>query len=156
MHPCKPAPQPETPVRHHHDPHTNAQNVDVVYIGTPHTFHHANAKAAILAGKNVLCEKPFTFDLAELDELIELAREKDVFLMEAVWTRFHPIAYAVQDVLKSGKLGKVKRMFADFSMNFEPDSESGCRWAWVGERVCVFEGGGGGVKEWRHSGLIAR
>lgn len=41
----------------------------------------------------------------------------------AVWTRFHPIAYAVQDVLKSGRLGKVHRMFADFSMNFEPDSE---------------------------------
>lgn len=46
----------------------------------------------------------------------------------AVWTRFHPIAYAVQDVLKSGRLGKVHRMFADFSMNFEPDSESFPAW----------------------------
>lgn len=94
-----------------------------MYIGTPHTFHHANAKAALLAGKNVLCEKPFTFDVAELDELMAIAKEKKLFLMEAVWTRFQPIAYAVQDVLKSGKLGQVKRMFADFSMNFEPDSE---------------------------------
>ena len=58
------------------------QNVDVVYIGTPHTSHHANAKAALLAGKHVLCEKPFTLDLAELDELIALAKEKKLFLME--------------------------------------------------------------------------
>lgn len=59
-------------------------NVDAVYIGTPHTFHHANAKAALLAGKHVLCEKPFTFDLEELDELIAIAKEKKLFLMECV------------------------------------------------------------------------
>lgn len=53
-----------------------------MYIGTPHTFHYANAKAALTAGKHVLCEKPFTFDVAELDELIELAKKKGLFLME--------------------------------------------------------------------------
>lgn len=94
-----------------------------MYIGTPHTFHHANTKGALLAGKHVLCEKPFTFDVDELDELISIAKEKNLFLMEAVWTRFQPVAYAVQDVLKSGKLGAIKRMSADFSMNFEPDSK---------------------------------
>ena len=62
--------------------------MDVVYIGTPHTMHYENTKAALLAGKHVLCEKPFTFDLAELDELIKIAKEKKLFLMEAVWTRF--------------------------------------------------------------------
>lgn len=60
----------------------NDPNVDVVYIGTPHVFHHQNAKAALLAGKNVLCEKPFTMDVVELDELIAIAKEKKVFLME--------------------------------------------------------------------------
>lgn len=59
-------------------------NVDAVYIGTPHTFHYENAKAALLAGKHVLCEKPFTFDLQELDELIEIAKEQKLFLMEWV------------------------------------------------------------------------
>lgn len=59
-----------------------SQNVDVVYIGTPVTHHHKDAKAALLAGKHVVCEKPFTFDLAELDELIAIAREKKLFLME--------------------------------------------------------------------------
>ena len=53
-----------------------------MYIGTPHTYHYTAAKAAILAGKNVLCEKPFTFDLEELDDLIKLAKEKNVFMME--------------------------------------------------------------------------
>jgi predicted dehydrogenase len=58
--------------------------VDVVYVGTPHTLHHRNTKDALLAGKHVLCEKPFTLDLAELDELIALAKEKKRFLMEWV------------------------------------------------------------------------
>jgi predicted dehydrogenase len=53
-----------------------------VYVGTPVTLHHADAKMALLAGKHVLCEKCFTFDLAELDDLIALAREKNLFLME--------------------------------------------------------------------------
>lgn len=52
----------------------------------------------------------------------ELVREA-VLMLRAVWTRFHPIAYALQDLLKSGKLGAIKRMSADFSMNFAPDSE---------------------------------
>ncbi|CAK9785857.1 NAD(P)-binding protein [Cutaneotrichosporon oleaginosum] len=90
-------------------------SVDVVYIGTPHPFHHQNAKAALLAGKHVLCEKPFVMDLAELDELIAIAKEKRVFLMEAVWTRFQPIAYAVQEVLRSGKLGRPRRVTAELS-----------------------------------------
>jgi len=98
-------------------------NVDVVYIGTPHTLHHRNTKDALLAGKHVLCEKPFTLNMEELDELIAIAKEKMLFLMEAVWTRFHPIMYAIQDVLFSGKLGKIKRFQADFSMNFNADSE---------------------------------
>ncbi len=58
------------------------QNVDVVYIGTPHTSHHENTKDALNAGKHVLCEKPFTLDVTELDELIALAKEKNLFLME--------------------------------------------------------------------------
>jgi hypothetical protein len=57
--------------------------VDVIYIGTPPNFHHQNAKEALLAGKHVLCEKPFTFDLEELDELIALAKSKNLFLMES-------------------------------------------------------------------------
>ncbi|ORY27923.1 hypothetical protein BCR39DRAFT_217143 [Naematelia encephala] len=95
--------------------------VDVIYIGTPHPLHHSNAKRALEAGKAVLCEKPFTMSVGELDELIRIAKEKKVFLMEAVWTRFLPIMFRVQEVIHSGKLGKVKRLFADFSIDFNPD-----------------------------------
>lgn len=56
--------------------------MDVVYIGTPHTLHHRNAKDALLAGKPVLVEKAFTLDVEELDELISIAKEKNLFLME--------------------------------------------------------------------------
>ena len=58
--------------------------MDVVYIGTPHTLHYQNTRDALLAGKHVLCEKPFTFDSAELDDLISIARSKQRFLMEHV------------------------------------------------------------------------
>ncbi|KAK8846530.1 hypothetical protein IAR55_005616 [Kwoniella newhampshirensis] len=98
-------------------------DVDAIYVGTPHTLHYENTKDALTAGKNVLCEKPFTLDSAELDELIALAKEKNLFLMEAVWTRYHPLAYAVEEVLKSGKLGKPKRFTADFSMDFPMDDK---------------------------------
>ena len=67
---------------------SSLQNVDAIYVGTPHTYHHANAKAAMLAGKHVLCEKPITFDMAELDELIAIAKEKNVFFMEWVFGSF--------------------------------------------------------------------
>ncbi|WRT65254.1 uncharacterized protein IL334_002197 [Kwoniella shivajii] len=98
-------------------------NVDAIYVGTPHNLHFQNTKDALLAGKHVLCEKPFTIDIEELEELVTIAKEKNLFLMEAVWTRFHPIAYAVDEVLKSGKLGKPKRFAADFSMEYDLDSK---------------------------------
>ena len=56
--------------------------MDAIYIGTPHTFHHLNAKGALQGGKHVLCEKPFTLTMEELDELLAIAKEKKLFLME--------------------------------------------------------------------------
>lgn len=103
------------------------------------THHHKDAKAALLAGKHVLCEKAFTFDVAELDELIAIAKEKNLFLMEAVWTRFHPISYAIQDVLKSGVLGAPKRMQADFSIDFKVDNRP------LSDRFLDAKLGGGGL-----------
>ncbi|ADV24807.1 Hypothetical Protein CGB_K0010C [Cryptococcus gattii WM276] len=87
--------------------------VTVVYIGTPHALHHRNTKGALLAGKHVLLEKPACLEVEELDELIKIAKEKKFFFVDicasqqrrrAVWTRFQPIAYAVEEVIKSGIL----------------------------------------------------
>ncbi|ORX35584.1 hypothetical protein BD324DRAFT_630742 [Kockovaella imperatae] len=114
-------------------------NVDCLYIGTPHNFHYENTKGGLQGGKHVLCEKPFTFDLKELDELIALAKEKKRFLMEAVWTRFQPIAYEVQQIVHSGKLGKVKRFSADFSTDMKPDNFP------LSHRIIAPELAGGGI-----------
>ncbi|WVO22865.1 uncharacterized protein IAS62_004208 [Cryptococcus decagattii] len=100
----------------------NDPDVTVVYVGTPHVLHHRNTKDALLAGKHVLLEKPACLEVEELDELIKIAKEKNLFFMEAVWTRFQPIAYAIEKVIKSGILGKPRRFSADFSMDWDLDA----------------------------------
>ncbi|KAK8864696.1 hypothetical protein IAR55_001948 [Kwoniella newhampshirensis] len=99
----------------------NHPDVDVVYVATPHTLHHRNCKDALMAGKNVLCEKPFTLDAEELEDLMAIAQAKGLFLMEAVWTRFQPITFAIQDILFSGQLGKFKRLTVDNSLDYKLD-----------------------------------
>jgi len=64
-------------------------NVDIIYVATPHSHHYQNARLCLEAGKNVLCEKAFTTNAAQLETLIKIAKEKNVFLMEAV-SRIHP------------------------------------------------------------------
>ena len=59
-------------------------NVDIIYVATPHSHHYQNARLCLEAGKNVLCEKAFTTNAKQLEELIKIAKEKNVFLMEAV------------------------------------------------------------------------
>lgn len=86
------------------------QDVDAVYIGTPHTYHYANSLLALNAGKHVLCEKPFTSNAAELRSLISIAKEKKLFLMEAMWTRFQPIAQAVSELIQSKALGEIRAL----------------------------------------------
>lgn len=75
---------------------------------------------ALTAGKNVLCEKAFTTNAAQLKKLIGLAKEKNLFLMEAVWTRYFPLSIYVRDLITSGKIGKVARVFADNSGSWIP------------------------------------
>ena len=62
-------------------------NVDIIYIATPHSHHYQNAMLCLNAGKNVICEKAFTTNAPQLEALIKLAKEKNLFMMEAVWTR---------------------------------------------------------------------
>lgn len=93
-------------------------DVDIVYIGTPHSLHITNALDAIKAKKSVLCEKPLTINAEEAEVLIDAAREKGVFFMEAVWTRFFPIASALQTLVHTEKvLGRLSRVFIDFGLD---------------------------------------
>ncbi|PPQ91465.1 hypothetical protein CVT25_013722 [Psilocybe cyanescens] len=94
------------------------EDVDAIYIGTPHTYHYTNALDAIKAGKNVLCEKPVTCNAAELRSLIAAAKEHNVFFMEALWTRFQPLSLEVKRIAEEGSLGQPVLLHADLSGNF--------------------------------------
>jgi predicted dehydrogenase len=96
-------------------------DVDVVYVSTPHPFHHDAARLAIDAGKAVLVEKPFTMDAAEARDLVARARDSGVFLMEAMWARFVPHMVRVRELLRNGTLGDVRSLVADHGQWFVKD-----------------------------------
>lgn len=97
--------------------------VDVIYVGTPHPLHKINVIDALNAGKHVLCEKPFTMNAAELEEMIAVAREKKLFLMEAMWTRFLPPIRRVREWIRDGKIGEVRLVKAEFGFRMGWDPE---------------------------------
>jgi len=89
-------------------------NVDVVYVGTIHTLHLPHTKMALLAGKPVICEKPLAVNQREAEEMIDLARSKGLFLMEAMWTRFFPIYRKLREILEGKDIGIPRCVQADF------------------------------------------
>ncbi len=99
----------------------DAPGIDIVYIGTPHPMHVENARMLLSAGKAVLCEKPFTMNRHEAEEIVALARAKGLFLMEALWTRFMPALAAVRAVIASGEIGVVTQVIADFGFSAPQD-----------------------------------
>ncbi len=96
--------------------------VDVVYIATPHNFHKENIIMCLEASKAVLCEKPFTINEQEAKAVIRLAREKRIFLMEAMWTRFLPHIIKVQEMILEGVIGEPRILQASvgFQKEFDP------------------------------------
>jgi predicted dehydrogenase len=95
--------------------------VDIVYIATPHTFHHRDATMALEAGKHVLVEKAFTINASEAREIIDLAHRKSLFAMEAMWTRFFPIMIRLRELLADNAIGDVQMLRADLSHRVEFD-----------------------------------
>ncbi|MFJ4919426.1 Gfo/Idh/MocA family protein [Streptomyces sp. NPDC088725] len=97
--------------------------VDVVYVGTPHSAHHAATRAALEAGKPVLCEKPFTLNSREARDLVSLARERGLFLMEAMWTYCNPVIQRLAELVRDGAIGDVRAIHADFGIQgtFAPE-----------------------------------
>ena len=87
-----------------------ADGVQAVYVVTPHNAHYEYVKLAIELGKSVLCEKPFTTDAAQAEELFSLAREKGVYVAEAMWTWFSPIANQVKRWLDEGAFGELSHV----------------------------------------------
>ena len=81
--------------------------VDLVYIAVPHSHHHKWTIEALNAGRNVLCEKAFAANTKQAEEMIALAEKKKLLLTEAIWTRYMPSRKIIDDIVRSGKLGKV-------------------------------------------------
>jgi len=93
--------------------------IEVIYIATPHSCHAENSRLALDAGKAVLCEKPFTINAAQAREVIQLARERKLFLMEAMWTRCFPLIKKLRELLQAGAIGEVRQLSADFGFRAE-------------------------------------
>ncbi|MCH4191454.1 MAG: Gfo/Idh/MocA family oxidoreductase [Butyrivibrio sp.] len=98
------------------------ENVDAVYIASPHETHYEYARTALEHGKHVLCEKPMTFTRREAVELYELAQEKDVVLMEGIKAAYCPGFQQLINIAKSGKIGEIRDVEACFSRLADPDS----------------------------------
>lgn len=95
--------------------------VDAVYVATPHSHHHEHVLLCLNAGKAVLNEKAFALTLKEAQEMVQTARDKGIFLMEAFWTRFQPSFLKTLEILKSGELGDLKIVRSDFAFRAPKD-----------------------------------
>lgn len=93
----------------------NDPQVELVYIATPHSRHYADMKLCIKHKKPVLCEKAFTVNKEQAEEIKELAKKEGVFVAEAIWTRYMPSRAIIQQVLDSGIIGNVSTMTANLS-----------------------------------------
>jgi dihydrodiol dehydrogenase / D-xylose 1-dehydrogenase (NADP) len=90
--------------------------IDVIYIANTHNFHKESAILCLKHKKAVLCEKPITINVKETEEVINIARQENVFLMEAMWTRFHPSIIKIKELIAKGLIGKVQMLKADFGI----------------------------------------
>jgi predicted dehydrogenase len=110
--------------------------VDLVYVATPHPFHYANAKLALDAGKHVLVEKPFTLNAAQARELVTLAADRGLLVLEAMWTRWLPHMARLREIVAAGTIGDVRSMSADHTQDLPDDP---------GHRLNALELGGGAL-----------
>jgi len=107
-------------------------DVDIVYVATPHSRHYEDMKLMLEHGKHVLCEKSFTVDAAQAKEIFDLAKKKNVFVMEAFWTKLLPIYREVERVIASGAIGEIRAVTAQYgyttareARKFEPSLAGG-------------------------------
>jgi predicted dehydrogenase len=96
-------------------------DVDVIYIATPHSLHQENVLMCLKMGKAVLCEKPFTINVQQAEVVIQVAREKGIFLMEAMWTRFLPHILKVQQMINDRLIGQPRILQASVGDQKELD-----------------------------------
>ncbi len=91
--------------------------VDLIYIATPHPFHYEQSLLCLNHGKAVLCEKPLALNLRQATEIVAAAKKTKTFFMEGMWSRFFPTIHKTIDLLKSGAIGEIKSLHADFGFS---------------------------------------
>ena len=92
-----------------------SSEVDLVYIATPHPFHAQQSILMMNHGKHVICEKPMAINHYEVQQMMDCAKKNNVFLLEAMWTRFLPCVQEAVRMVKDGVIGEVKNVFGEFS-----------------------------------------
>ncbi len=110
------------------------KDIDIIYIATPHILHHENTLMCLQHHKAVLCEKPFAINQKQVMEMIQLAKEKKIFLMEALWSRFLPHFIKLKEIVAQGMIGEVTALQANFGFKTSADSN---------KRLTEIELGGG-------------
>lgn len=98
-------------------------NIDAIYVATPHSFHKAHTLLCLNHGKPVLCEKPFAMNLEEVEEMIAVSQNKQILLMEAMWTIFLPHYQYILDLIQKKYFGAIVKLEADFGFH-PPYNES--------------------------------
>ncbi|GCB49968.1 Gfo/Idh/MocA family protein [Streptomyces sp. NL15-2K] len=103
------------------------EDIDVVYVATPHSAHRAAAGLCLEAGRNVLCEKAFTLNAREAEELVALSRARGSFLMEAMWMYCNPLILRLAELVRDGAIGDVRHVQADFGLagHLLPEARNG-------------------------------
>ena len=96
-------------------------DIDIVYIATPHPMHAENALLLLEHGKHVLIEKPFTLNADQAIAVRDLARAKGLLAMEAMWTRYLPHMVRIREIIESGTLGEIRAVFADHTQRISDD-----------------------------------
>ena len=95
------------------------QNIDLVYIATPHSHHYEHIKMCLRYGKNVICEKAFTANAKQAEEVLLEARERGLLLTEAIWTRYMPMRATIDAIIRSGIIGKPTSLSANLGYPLE-------------------------------------
>lgn len=99
------------------------KDVDIIYVATPHGLHYEQMLEILDYNKHILCEKSFTLNENQAKEVFDKAKEKNCFVMEAVWTRFLPTIRKVQEFINEGRIGDIVKIEADFCFKAEKEDE---------------------------------
>lgn len=102
----------------------NCTEVDVVYVATPNSYHKGHSILCLQNKKAVLCEKPLSTNKSDVEEMIQVARENNVFLMEAMWTSFLPNISSIENTIQQGTIGEVIHVSADFAFKTDYNPKS--------------------------------